>query len=150
MGTNFYLMRVAERPVHDVMHIAKRSAGWRIHFQDSEDGYDEPWGTDAPEPPTFHSVREIRELLETGEWQLATEEYEADGTHERWAPGAESLAAFDELCRWNGGPHFTRPAVEKVPDAPYDNPPGVPYDHGRWPGEYRDPDGYAFGSRSFC
>lgn len=150
MGTNFYLMRVRPREVHDVMHIAKRSGGWRIHFQDSTDGWDEPFSTDVQSPPEFHSVREIRALLETGEWQLATEEHEADGTHERWSPGEESLAAFDELCRWNGGQGFDRPAVEKEPDAPHDNPPGVPYDHGRWPGEYRDPDGYAFGSRSFA
>lgn len=150
MGTNFYLMRVAPRPVHDVMHIAKRSAGWRVHFQDSEAGYDEPFGSREPEPPEFHSVREIRALLETGEWQLATEEYEADGTHERWAPGAESLAAFDELCAWNGGPHFTEPAVEYDEARGYVNPPGVPYDHGRLRGEYRDPDGYCFGSRCFA
>lgn len=147
MGTNFYLMRVAARPVHDVMHVAKRSAGWRIHFQDSDEGYDEPWGQDAPEPPTFHSVREIRALLETGEWQLATEEYEADGTHERWAPGEESLRAFDELCRWNGGPRFTKPAVPYSGD--YDHEPDVPYEQPVGGTAYRDADGYVFDERGF-
>ena len=146
MGTNFYLRRVKPVEVHPEMHIAKRSAGWRIHFQDSTEGIETPDLYDV-EYPRFHSVREIRAVLERGEWQLATEEYEADGTHERWAPGEESLRAFDELCRWNGGSGFTEPAVPYSGD--YDHEPGVPYERPVGGTTYRDADGYVFDERGF-
>lgn len=140
MGTNFYLRRVKPVEVHPEMHIAKRSAGWRIHFQDSTKGVDAPDLYDV-EYPRFHSVREIRAVLERGEWQLA------DEYGETWAPGAESVAEFDELCRWNGGPRFTKPAVPYSGD--YDHEPGVPYDQPVGGTAYRDADGYAFDERWF-
>ena len=144
MGTNFYLRRVKPREVYDEYHIAKRSAGWRIHFQDSTTYTDQWWrGSDEPEPPSYHSVADIRALLESGEYQLS------DEYGRTWEPGWDSVAEFLELCKWMGGSGFTAPAVEKIPDAPYDNPPGVPYDHGRWPGEYRDSEGYCFDSGDF-
>lgn len=133
MGTNFYLRRVEPREVHDEYHIAKRSAGWRIHFQDSE-----AYKHDEVPAPSYHSVADIRSLLKSGEYQLA-DEY---GT--TWEPGSESLEEFAELCAWNGGPKFTEPAREYL--GAYDNPPGVPYDHA---GGYRDPEGYRFDSREF-
>ena len=143
MGTNFYLQRVKPREIHDRMHICKRSAGWKIHFQDSADGWADPHVGGQPKPPEFHSVAEIRALLESEEWQIADEYGEV------WAPGQESLELFDKLLAWNGGKQFTQPAVEKSPYVPYDNPPNTPYDHGGYPGEYRDKDGYAFTSRWF-
>ena len=142
MGTNFYLMRVRPREVHDLMHIARRSAGWVIHFQDSTDGYADP-RDDMPEPPTFHSVADIRNLLKTGEWQLCSEEYAEDGGPERWEPGEESLRKFDELCRWRGGPQFDGRPIGSYPDGE------PPYDNGRIGGDYRDPEGYRFTSRYF-
>lgn len=109
MGTNFYLRRVKPREVHDLMHIAKRSAGWVIHFQDSTDGYAEPHD-DAPEPPAFHSVADIRDLLESGDWQLADEYGDV------WEPGEESLREFDKLCTH---PARTQAVYVNSDDCPY-------------------------------
>lgn len=133
MGTNFYIRRVRPREVHDLMHIAKRSAGWVIHFQDSTEGYAEP-RDEAWEPPAFHSVADIRELLKTGEWQMA-DEYGAV-----WEPGEESLREFDELCQWRGGPQFEDKPAGRYPDGE------PPYEH---TGGYLDPEGYRFESRYF-
>lgn len=143
MGTNFYLQRVKPSEIYDRMHICKRSAGWKIHFQDSDEGWAEPTLGERPKPPVFHSVEEIRALLESEEWQIA------DEYGDTWTPGQESLDMFSELLKWNGGSRFTQPAVEKLPNAPYDNSPDTPYDHGAYPCEYRDKDGYAFTSRWF-
>lgn len=142
MGTNFYLRRVKPREVHDLMHIAKRSAGWVIHFQDSSDGYAEP-RDEAPDPPEFRSVAEIRDLLESGEWQLA------DEYGETWGPGAESLRAFDELCAWRGGPAF-----EGGQSVPYSLRNRHPDHRGPWEGDvlggdYRDAEGFAFTPTDF-
>lgn len=133
MGTNFYLRRVKPREVHDLMHIAKRSGGWLIHFQDSAAGYAEPHD-DAPEPPAFHSVADIRNLLASGEWQLA------DEYGESWEPGEESLREFDQLCKWRGGPQFDGNPIGSYP---YGEP---PYEH---TGGYVDPEGYQFTSVYF-
>ena len=140
MGTNFYLRRVKPVEVHPEMHIAKRSAGWKIHFQDSTEGIETPC-FDDPDAPAFHSVREIRAVLERGEWQLANE------YGETWAPGEESVAEFDELCRWNGGTGFTEPAEPYY--GVYDHAHGVPYDHAVGGTTYRDADGYVFDERGF-
>lgn len=140
MGTNFYLRRVNPVTVHPEMHIAKRSAGWKIHFQDSTEGVDATGLYDV-DHPEFHSAREIRAILERGEWQLA------DEYGETWAPGVESVAKFDELCRWNGGPGFTKPAEPYY--CAYDHEPGVPYDHAVGGTAYRDADGYVFDERGF-
>lgn len=140
MGTNFYLRRVKPVEVHPEMHIAKRSAGWKIHFQDSTEGIETPCFDDS-DSPTFHSVREVRAILERGEWQLANE------YGETWAPEEESVAEFDELCRWNGGPYFTNPAVPY--SGAYDHGDGVPYDHPVGGTAYRDADGYVFDERGF-
>ena len=142
MGTNFYLRRVNPRPVHDLMHIAKRSAGWVIHFQDSTEGYADP-RDDMPEPPAFHSVADIRNLLKSGEWQLCSEEYAEDGGPERWEPGEESLREFDELCRWRGGPPFE---ANPVGEYPHGDP---PYESTLGPSDYVDPDGFRFTSVYF-
>lgn len=133
MGTNFYLRRVKPREVHDRMHIAKRSCGWLIHFQDSAAGYAESYD-DSPEPPAFHSVADIRNLLASGEWQLA------DEYGETWEPVEESLREFDKLCKWRGGPQFDGRPVGRYPD---EEP---PYEH---TGGYVDPEGYQFTSTYF-
>lgn len=140
MGTNFYLRRVKPVTVHPEMHIAKRSAGWKIHFQDSTAGVDIDC-FDAVDAPSFHSAREIRAVLERGEWQLA------DEYGETWEPGKESVAKFDELCRWNGGTRFTKPAVPYC--GAYDHDPDVPYDQPVGGTAYRDADGYVFDERWF-
>ena len=137
MGTNFYLRRVNPRPVHDLMHIAKRSAGWVIHFQDSTEGYAEQH-FDDPEPPEFRSVADIRALLESGEWQLADEYGDA------WEPSEESLREFGELCAWRGGPMFEgNPPNPRYPDGE------PPYENVALPGSYRDPEGYLFSRGEF-
>lgn len=136
MGTNYYLRRVKPREVHDLMHICKLSYGWRVHFQDSTEGYADPHD-DAPEHPEFHSAREIRALIDSGEWQVADEYGEV------WAPGDESLVKLDELLAWNGGGKFQdRDPSRSYPDGepPYDPDPDRP-------SEYRDADGYRFDSR---
>ena len=136
MGTNFYIRRVKPREVHDLMHIAKRSAGWVIHFQDSTEGYADQY-YDDPEPPEFHSVADIRALLESGEWQLADEYGDA------WEPGEESLREFDELCRWRGGPAFE---ANPVGEYPHGDP---PYESTFGPSDYVDPEGFRFTSVYF-
>lgn len=130
MGTNYYLRRVEPRFTHDLMHIAKLSAGWIVHFQDSTDGYADPHD-DIPEPPDFHSIADIRRLLESGEWQIA------DEYGETWAPGDASLEEFDDICRWRGGPRFEDNPVGSYPD-------GEPPYESLMPNSYRDPDGYVF------
>lgn len=126
MGTNFYLRSVKPREVYDEFHIAKRSWGWRIHFQDSE----EYKYSNIPHP-TYHSVSDIRNLLESGEYQL-TNEY-----GETWEPGEESLKEFDELCEWNGGEEYDGKPCGKYPygEPPYEN---------EMVGSYRDDAGYLF------
>lgn len=142
MGTNFYLRRVAGRTVHDRMHIAKQSAGWVVHFQDSSAGWADP-AEDEPEQPRFRSVAEIRALLEGGEWQLA-DEYDRV-----WPPGEESLRAFDGLCRWRGGPQF-----EGREALPYGQRHRCPGHRGPWENDvlgsdYRDEEGYVFTPTDF-
>ena len=136
MGTNFYIRRVKPREVHDLMHIAKRSAGWVIHFQDSTEGYADQY-YDDPEPPEFHSVADIRALLESGEWQLADEYGDA------WEPGEESLREFGELCRWRGGPAFE---ANHVGEYSHGDP---PYESTFGPSDYVDPEGFRFTSVYF-
>lgn len=137
MGTNFYIRRVKPRVVHDEMHIAKRSWGWVIHFQDSTAGWQHTYPDYEDRPPSFRSVREIRALLETGEYQLA-DEY--DNT---WEPGEESLNEFDELCRWRGG--------DKWEDNPvnYNYPDGDPPYQSVLRDSYEDVDGFSFTSADF-
>lgn len=143
MGTNFYIRCTEPKKDHLRMHIAKRSFGWKIHFQDSDEGWTNADDGPQPEHPEFHSVAEIRKLLKSKKWQLE------DEYGDTWAPGQESVDMLSELLKWNGGTQFTKPAVVKQPNTEYDNPPDTPYDHGGYPGEYRDKDGYAFTSRWF-
>lgn len=136
MGTNFYLKRVKPREIHDLMHIAKRSGGWVIHFQDSTEGYADQ-RDDAPEHPSFHSVADIRNLLKTGEWQLA------DEYGETWGPGEESLREFDDLCKWRGGIQFDGKPTGRYPDGE------PPYNNGMLGNDYKDQEGYQFTSTYF-
>jgi len=97
MGTNYYLRKAKPRTVYDQMHMCKTSVGWTVHFQDSDDG----WADEAPVPdedvvPSFHSVSDIRRLLESGEWVIADEYGNA------CKPGKESLDKLEELCGWHG------------------------------------------------
>lgn len=123
MGTNFYLRRVKPREVHDEYHIAKRSAGWKIHFQDST-----PYEHDDTDAPDYHSVQDICELLKSGEYQLSNEYGDV------YAPGEESLREFEELCQWDGGMGSDQ---RSVPYRYFD----------RY--SYIDPDGYYFDRREF-
>lgn len=125
MGTNFYLRKVKPREVHDEYHIAKRSSGWKIHFQDSSEYSFEP------SSPSYHSVDDIVRHLESGEYQLSDENGNV------WAPGEESLGEFMRLCGWNGGSECDGKPCSRYPDG---NPPY--YDMG--PRDYRDPQGYIF------
>lgn len=127
MGTNFYLRRVNPRMVYDEYHIAKRSYGWRIHFQDST-----RYQYDDTNPPSYHSVDDIRRLLESEEYQLL-DEY---GTV--WEPGEESLKEFDELCKWNGGKEYDGKPCGKYPNG------DPPYENNMLLNSYRDPQGYLF------
>lgn len=131
MGTNFYLRKVKPRLVYDEYHIAKRSYGWKIHFQDSEEYKYED------DSPSYHSVDDIRRLLESGEYQLA-DEYDTT-----WKPGEESLKEFDDICKCNGGKEYEGKPCSKYP---YGKP---PYDYYDYRG-YRDPKGYHFDSHYFC
>lgn len=103
MSENFYLRRVVPRTVHDEFHLCKRSAGRRVCFQDSSRNVAEPGARDEAPPacPRFTSVAEVRELLASGEWQIADEYGDV------WEPGEESLRKLDELLAWcPDGPSF--------------------------------------------
>lgn len=92
MGTNFYLRRTSPRPVVDEYHVAKRSAGTGVRFQDSDNQSvaTDPFGEHCPE---FHSTDDVEALLASGEWSLVDEEGAELGS------GAEGVGAFRELCR---------------------------------------------------
>lgn len=133
MGTNFYLRRVKPREVHDEYHIAKRSGGWVIHFQDST-----PYRFDD-NAPSYHSVDDIKRLLESGEWQLSDEYGNV------FDPGDESVEKLKDLCSWVGGGRFegkTPKRYEGVNDYKSDRP-LIPSHH------YRDPQGFCFDSEEF-
>lgn len=148
MGTNFYLRRVKPREVYDEYHIAKRSAGWRIHFQNSDwyhpsepNNLTEPgryapcqlhWPDEGEVPPHYRSVADIRALLESGEFQLA-DEY---GT--TWGAGAASVAEFEELCRWMGGSDLDGKECSAYQDGE------PPWEGAIRRGDYRDPEGFLF------
>lgn len=128
MGTNYFLRKTKPRLVYDEYHIAKQSAGWRIHFQDSEAyRFDE-------DAPSYHSVDDIRRLLESGEYELA------DSYGRTW--GELSVAEFEDLCKWNGGAHCDGKPFSDYPhgEPPWDHFPGSP----GCLGGYRDPQGFFF------
>ena len=77
-------------------------------------------------------MADIRALIESGEFQLA------DEYGETWEPGAESLAEFEELCRWMGGADFDAKACSTYPDGE------PPWEGAIARGDYRDPEGYLF------
>jgi hypothetical protein len=102
MGTNFYLRRTKPRMVYDEFHLGKRSGGWEMHFQDSDglSHYRDTVLPDAEEFPEYHSVEDIRELLESEEYQIV-DEY---GTS--WNPGEESLDVLQKLVDWSEGKQY--------------------------------------------
>lgn len=85
--------------------------------------------------PAYHSVADIRNLLKSGEYELANE------YGERF--GADSLKEFEELCEWRGGAAYDGKPLGTYPqdEAPWDHEPGAT--------GYRDPEGYAFDSQYF-
>ena len=129
MGTNYFLRKTKPRLVYDEYHIAKQSAGWRIHFQDSEVYR---FGEDSP---SYHSVDDIRRLLESGDYELA------DEYGRTW--GKLSVAEFDELCKWNGGARYDGKSPSSYPDGE------PPWEHDPYRGGYRDPQGFVFESEEF-
>lgn len=133
MGTNFYLRRVKPREVHDEYHIAKQSAGWLIHFQDSTP-YQE-WN----DAPSYHSVDDIMRLLESGEWQIS-DEYGCV-----IEPGEDSVKKFEKLCSWVGGKRFegNEPKPYSRFDDCKDDRPFIPHH------DYRDPQGFCFDRQEF-
>lgn len=134
MGTNYYLRKVKPREVHDEYHIAKLSAGWLVHFQDSTP-YQE-WN----DAPSYHSVDDIMRLLESGEWQISDEYgYVIE-------PGEKSIEKFKKLCEWVGGERFKGfEPKQYTPSADIkDNRPFIPYNY-----SYRDPQGFYFDRQEF-
>lgn len=76
MGTNVYLQRKVPRmvPEYDRTHVAKMSAGWRVHF-DGSSAADNTWDWEArpDEAPRIGSMDDLRGYLETGDWELVDE-----------------------------------------------------------------------------
>ena len=70
MGTNYYIRKARPVEAYPTFHVCKLSAGWNVHFQDSERNNDE---CAREECPAFHSAADIRNLLSSGEWALADE-----------------------------------------------------------------------------
>jgi hypothetical protein len=66
MGTNYYLKSKTPRviEVHDEVHIAKKSCGWRPLFQASDR---------TEHTPAVNSVADIKQLCESGEWEIENE-----------------------------------------------------------------------------
>lgn len=85
MGTNYYIRKARPVEVYPTFHVCKLSAGWNVHFQDSEDN---PDGSSPAECPAFHSAADVRNLLSSGEWALADENgriWEGDAALEKFA-----------------------------------------------------------------
>lgn len=138
MGTNYYIKRVKPRLVYDEYHIAKISAGWRVHFEAyPHSAEDYPYEPCDEERPEVASVADIRALLESGEYRLTNENYE------EWEPGPDSLEKLDELLAWNGGPAFDGRPCGRYPDGE------PPYENDGLPGSYRDPEGFVFSMCEF-
>ena len=68
MGTNFYLRRKEPRIVYDEYHIAKTSGGWRPSFE----AYT-PWDYDYDRRPQVHSVEDIKDLANNGDFTIVDE-----------------------------------------------------------------------------
>lgn len=93
MGTNYYIRKARPVESHPTFHVCKLSAGWNVHFQDSEDNPD----SCAPaECPAFHSAADILNLLSSGEWVLADE-------NGRTWDGDAALEEFASVCSRRGG-----------------------------------------------
>lgn len=126
MGTNFYLQKARPIEVRPCFHICKRSAGYRVHFQDSSAQEFSAGEIDPPvECPDFHSVAEIRALLESGEWNLADE-------YGRTWEGTEALDELYDLLNWDGGEFCEEPEESYIG------------------GDYRDGEGFLFSPVWFC
>lgn len=114
MGVNYYLKRKKPRLVYDEYHIAKCSWGWEPHFQ-SRAAWDEEDG------PSYHSVADIKNLFDTGEYDIV-DEY------------GRELSGWDEfeerVLRWGKG----RSDLMRDSDS--------------W--GFRDPQGYSFTREDFC
>lgn len=100
IGTNFYI-RKKKPTIHEVVHICKRSFGWRTTWQATSIGYGEndwpKWCDENPAgeptiPNEINSVEDIRNYLRTGEWELV-DEY--GKVYEDWESQLRNLEEFD-------------------------------------------------------
>lgn len=85
MGTNYYIRKARPVEAYPTFHVCKLSAGWNVHFQDSERNHDE---CAREECPAFHSAADVRNLLSSVEWVLADENgriWEGDAALEKFA-----------------------------------------------------------------
>lgn len=93
MGTNYYIRKARPFESYPTFHVCKLSAGWNVHFQDSEENRD---GSSTADCPAFHSAADIRNLLSSGEWALADE-------NGRIWEGDAALEKFASICSRRGG-----------------------------------------------
>ncbi len=143
MGTNYYL-RKKEPTIHETIHIAKQSWGWRTSWQHTDERDWPRWCDDDPcvvseddgiivygpvLPWPIDSVDDIRRYLENGEWEIVDE----------YGDVAEP-DVIDKLERWDGGKSNYN---ADNPDKPVT---WVPKSQG----DYRDARGNNFTRDGFC
>ncbi len=98
-GNGLYIRRVAPREVHDLMHIAKRSAGWvSTTSRTRRTGTTSRLRTRPIRPPS------IRSRTYAACWNRRRSLRTSTATS--GSPCADNLRAFDELCAWMGGDGF--------------------------------------------
>ena len=95
MGCNWYLQSKKPQYVYPKLHLTKISWGWLPLWQIHEQGYDYDNDCDDPFAPPIHSIEDIKELVESGDWELISEEQEKLNWDE-----------FEkQVVQWNGGDH---------------------------------------------
>lgn len=72
MGTNIYIRRKTPRmvPEYDEVHVCKLSYGWRAHF-DGSSALEPSWTNSKI--PRVGNMDDLRDYLDTGEWELIDE-----------------------------------------------------------------------------
>lgn len=108
MGTNYYIQRKVPRmvPKYDRTHVCKSSFGWRVHF-DGSSAAGNSWDELDEHSPRVGSIGDLRDYLDTGDWELL-DEYGCAAT-------LDEVLAHDDW-KLEGLPFNTRVALDDYYD----------------------------------
>lgn len=97
MGTNYYAVR--NRPsVCEPIHIGKSSAGWRFHFQQQNDKWNDP-------PIEWNTFRQVRDWLK--KYTVDSTEYVIMDEYDRIVPFDELMKLIESKQEENNPDDFT-------------------------------------------